>query len=351
MKFLKSEGSSTMTSMYIQNILEQPASLNATMDSIDRLPYTDQYYQKLQSGEIRRVVLTGMGSSYHALHPLLIRLTQENIMAQMIETSELVHFMGNILQPSTLVIAVSQSGQSAETIQLLKLCNGKVPIIGITNTKSSPLAIHSDTAIITQAGDEHSVSCKTYVSALAALTWIGDRLIGTTDEFSKIIEAPRAVADYLAHCEDHVQWFLELMNGINKIFLVGRGASLSAVGTGALIIKESSRFAAEGMSCAAFRHGPMETTSSESMLVVYKGTKPTEKLNVDLYSRILELGGKSVLICTSPELNAITLPPIPIEAMPILEILPAQMLSVALARLHGIIPGDFIFGNKITSTE
>ena len=340
-----------MQSPYINNILEQPDSLEATLDSIDRLRDLDQLFSQLNKGQIQRIILTGMGSSFHALHPLYLRLSQANIMAQMVETSELVHYFADLLQPSTLMIAVSQSGQSNEIVQLIKLCDGKVPFLGITNTPGSPLAEKSDPVIITQAGEEHSVSCKTYITSMVALSWVGDQLMRKTAEYPKLHEAPQAIAAYLERLESHVQWFMEQMRDINCLYLVGRGPSLSAVGTGSLIIKEAARFPTEGMSSAAFRHGPLEMTSPHSMLMVYEGNEKTAKLNCQLSNEVLKLKGKSILIHAGSDLLASSLPSVSDPTLPLVEILPAQMLSIALAKMKGTIPGEFRFGHKITIME
>ena len=64
------------------------------------------------------------------------------------------------------------------------------------------------------------------------------------------------------------------LRGMRHLFLTGRGSSLSAVGTGALIIKEAARVHAEGMSSAAFRHGPIEMLRPDMLIAVYQGRCP-----------------------------------------------------------------------------
>jgi glutamine---fructose-6-phosphate transaminase (isomerizing) len=64
-----------------------------------------------------------------------------------------------------------------------------------------------------------------------------------------------------------------MLGGIRHLFLVGRGSSLAAVGTGALMVKESDHFHAEGMSSAAFRHGPFEMLSPETFVFVFSANK------------------------------------------------------------------------------
>jgi len=93
-----------------------------------------------------------------------------------------------------------------------------------------------------------------------ALQWLADvvceRDLRRTRQ--ELRAASPAVRDYLARWKEHVQQLAKTLGGIRHLFLVGRGSSHAAVGTGALIVKESDHFHAEGMSSAAFRHGPFE---------------------------------------------------------------------------------------------
>ena len=134
----------------------------------------------------------------------------------------------------------------------------------------------------------------------------------------------------------------------------GGGVSLAAAGTGGLIIKEAAHFPAEGMSCAAFRHGPLNMVSKRNFVLVYEGLEPTRAFNRNLVKDIQALGGNAALVEIDPVRDVFHLPAVPgvpPAGLAILEILPAQMLSVALARLNDHVPGQFTWGSKVTSTE
>lgn len=339
-----------MVSPYINDILEQPAALQRTLAGLEEAPSLRAFADALSSGGYRQVVLTGMGSSYHAFQPLFLRLVALGLMVQLAETSELVHYMSALIHPQTLFIAASQSGASAETVQLLDMCAGQADVIGITNTAGSALAMRARTAVITQAGDEFSVSCKTYIATLAALSWVGDQL-GAAPAFATLSSAPQKVASYLDHYLDHVAQLKTLFAPINKLYIAGRGASLAAVGTGALITKESARFPTEGMSSAAFRHGPLEIVSPAVQAIVLAGAPQTLTLNRQLVTDIQAAGGQVALVQSAPGTDAFHLPECPLEMLPILEILPLQMGSLALAELQGFEPGRFRHATKVTSIQ
>jgi len=135
------------------------------------------------------------------------------------------------------------------------------------------------------------------------------------------------------------------------LFLVGRGTSLAAAGTGALIIKEADHIHAEGMSSAAFRHGPLEMLAEDSFVLVFEGDKRTAEFNRRLFADLREQRVSAQLAGEAAELPVFRLPATPDSVRPILEILPAQMMTLALAALAGREPGVFEVARKITTTE
>lgn len=338
---------------YLEDILAQPAALRATLEGLAATAPLPAWAHDLKASGFSRLVLTGMGSSFHALHPLLLRLVQQGICAQMIETSELIHHAMALLEAGSLVVAVSQSGKSIEIVQMLKRLGPGCRVIGVTNTHGSPLAQQAGAVVLTRAGAETSVSCKTYLATLAALCWLGDQLVGDPSQaqFSQLSDAPQRVAEYLSGWQEYQADLVQRLRSTRHLFLVGRGASLAAVGTGGLIIKEAAHFPAEGMSSAAFRHGPLEMVSPATFVLVYQGSTETSDLNGKLAVDIQAYGGQAALVKASPEGGAFDLSGDAPALSPLLEILPAQMLSLALAKLGGIEAGHFTRLKKVTAEE
>jgi glutamine---fructose-6-phosphate transaminase (isomerizing) len=338
---------------YLRDILDQPQALEDTLASLDDPKPLRAIAAKLQQGRFRTVVLTGMGSSFHALHPLSLELVNHGFMAIMVETSELVHYKRRLFDPETLIIAVSQSGQSAEVVRLLEINAGKSTVVAVTNTPGSPLAQCAHVTILSKAGKEFSVSCKTYLTALMALQWLTDILCKRDLERvrQQLRQASPSVRSYLTTWKQHVQSLTQLLEGARHLFLVGRGASLAAVGTGALIVKESDHFHAEGMSSAAFRHGPFEMLSHEIFVLVFGGERRTHALNLRLLEDIREQRGRAEFVGWDAEFLPCRLPSIPRSIQPILEILPVQMITLALAAQAGREPGRFELATKVTTKE
>jgi glutamine---fructose-6-phosphate transaminase (isomerizing) len=338
---------------YVRDILDQPSALRKTLTQIGPPRDLKLLAAKLNRGQFERIVLTGMGSSFHVLHPLNLALVAAGFTAILVETSELIHYANRFFDRRTLVVAVSQSGQSAEMVRLLEMNRRQSPIIAVTNSPRSPLAAGANAALLTQAGKEFSVSCKTYLTALLAIQWLGDVLCERNLRRTRqeLAQAPLAVACYLDNWKDNVRTLADQLTRIRHLFLVGRGASLAAVGTGALIIKESAHFHAEGMSSAAFRHGPLEMLSHETFVLVFAGDPKTKELNYRLWQDIREKDGKAEIVGETGSGLPYYLPAVPTSLLPILEILPVQMITLALAASRGREAGRFELASKITTVE
>lgn len=339
---------------YFHDLLEQGNALRRTLAK----PLPDslsEFARMLANPQPPFVLLTGMGSSFHALHPLANQLADRGVPFTMLETSELIYYARGLLGPNTLLIAVSQSGRSAEMIRLLQLNAGLSRVIGVTNDADSPLARSSDAVISIHAGRESSVSCKTYVATLLALCRLGLALFTHKSDQAASQAALAAIPDavdlYINNWRDHVDQAQESLQNTRNLVLAGRGSSLATAGTGGLILKESARFPAEGMSAAAFRHGPLEMVNRHLFLLVFEGPERSAALNQGLVNDVQDLGGTAELVSSHSRLTVYQIPSADDSLRPILEILPVQMISLALAAREGFEAGAFKLASKITAVE
>jgi glucosamine--fructose-6-phosphate aminotransferase (isomerizing) len=338
---------------YLRDILGQPEALAATLRGLQISPELERLAARVREGCFRRIVLTGMGASFHALYPLFLRLNQRGHTALVVETSELVHSLAQWLEPETLLVAVSQSGESAEIVRLASENCHRAALVAVTNGAASPLARQAEALLLMQAGSEFSVSCKTYVTALMALHWLGGLLCGDDEAtaLAELSQAAPAADSYLVPWRENVAAMAAELGDVRHLFLLGRGASLAAAGEGALIFKESVRIHAEGMSGAAFRHGPLEMLNGETFAVVFAGAGATRTLQARLRDDLRRMGCATAWIQQDAVPASWNIPAAPAGIVPILEILPVQMLTLALAANAGIEAGRFARVAKITSKE
>ncbi len=330
---------------YIQDILDQPRSLRDTVSALR--PLTG-----LAEVGDRTLILTGMGGSLAILHAAHQQLLNAGFRSVMMETSELLDSTPNLLRQDAVAIVVSQSGASAEIVRLLDR-PGRPRIIGITNTADSPLATRADAVVLTHAGHEASVSCKTAVTAMAALHWVVAQLtaadLGATRR--ELAQLAPAFDAYLTRWEEHVVEMQEAMATTRDLFVVGRGGSIAAAELGGMIQKEATGLHGEGMSSAAFRHGPFEMLNPEVFVLILEGAPEVRERNRKLLDDVLQAGGKGAVAgCENCE-GAFQLPEVAGPLMPVVEMLPSQIASIALADLRGREPGKFEKITKVTATE
>jgi glucosamine--fructose-6-phosphate aminotransferase (isomerizing) len=120
---------------------------------------------------------------------------------------------------------------------------------------------------------------------------------------------------------------------------------------GGLIVKEAAHLHSEGLSSAAYRHGPIEMLSPEVYVVVYEGDSSVAPLNRGLAGDIRKAGGRVALSGTGAELDVFRLPEVSSAARPIIEMLPVEMITLAAAALAGREPGRFERITKVTAVE
>jgi glucosamine--fructose-6-phosphate aminotransferase (isomerizing) len=338
---------------YLRDILDQPRALEETHRLMESPPALDTLAGRLIDGHYDRVVLTGMGSSYHGLHPLHLRLVESGAHVITAESSELLHYQRGLLEGRTLLVLLSQSGRSAEIVRLLEEARGRLETIGVTNTADSPLAREATAAVLTHAGKEATVSCKTHVAAQMVLGWLGARLTGGDAQKTReaLAASIPAVRDYLAAWRSHVEELAVLLDGARAVFYFGRGPSLATVGAAGLITKEAAHVPSEGMSGGAFRHGPMEILDGAVFVLGFAGDARTRALSESLVADVRAAGGRAHLAAEDASVAALRLPAVPDVARPVVELLPVEMITLALAALDGREAGTFRVGGKVTTTE
>jgi len=216
---------------------------------------------------IQRIVLVACGTSYHSAivgRFMLERLT--GITAEVDLGSE-YRYRDAVVGPETLVVALSQSGETADTLGAVKTARAKgAPIIGITNVVGSALSREATGTLYTHAGPEIGVaSSKTFTSTLIALyllaLWLGRRRGALLAEDGRkhiqgLLELPRLMERTLELEPAVADLARELSRHKNFLFL-GRGINYPLALEGALKLKELSYVHAEGYPAGEMKHGPI----------------------------------------------------------------------------------------------
>jgi len=337
--------SESATPPYIADIRSQPEALQRLLDRglsaeaaalLRRLP------------TFGRVVMTGMGASLHALYPGFLALAATGVPVWCIEAAELLSDAGGLVTADSLLWVTSQSGRSAEIAPLLARSPRPRAILGVTNDMTGPLAAAADAVIELCSGEEHTVGTRSYLNSLAAHLMATEAALGRPVP-RDVYDMPGRLAGYLQQWDDHVAaWDAAVSQDI--LFTVGRGASLAAARTGALIVKEAAKTPLEAMSAPQFRHGPLEMADGSTCVIVLPGTA-ADAVRGDRLAADLSAVGANVVRLAAGHGPGPWMPEVRADGTrPIAEIMPFQLLSVLLAQRRGLEPGAFRQIGKVTTT-
>jgi glucosamine--fructose-6-phosphate aminotransferase (isomerizing) len=341
---------------YINDILSQPAALRTALEHYPA-EQLEPLRSRLQKGDFDRIVLTGMGSSLNAAYPAWLNLLSLPLPVLFVNTAELLHYGQSAIGTRTLLWINSQSGRSVEILRLLDSIKGSRPAfqLSMSNYLDSPMALSADLAVPIHAGEESTVSTKTYINMLAVLLLASSQLTGKGWQAlrSSMQEAADLIEAYLADWQARVDELDAMLGEVDQFLILGRGASMAAVWNGSLINKEAAKCAFEGMNTADFRHGPMELASPRLTVLMLEGAPQTAAINRELALDVVRRGGKVVWLASRPdeELPTLRLPEVTEGVRPLVEILPLQILTIAMAHRNGFEPGKFRHVGKVTMQE
>jgi glutamine---fructose-6-phosphate transaminase (isomerizing) len=319
--------------------------------------------RELASPGIPPIVFTGMGSSYDACYPAVADLAGDGIPAMMVDSSELLHFRMNIVGPGSLVIAVSQSGESAEVVRLGRTLADRPDrprIVSVTNGLDSSLPRLADLAFDTSAGDETGPSTMTFAASLVVLAALARTLRGVLPEAAvEQIELGSELAalagETLLADEALAGRLAALFEGAAAAVILGRGPARAAAEMGALTIKEAAAFPVESLQTAQFRHGPLELAGPGLAAVVLATEAATEDLDLSLARQLVD-SGSSVLVVSREAIQMQGATVVPIGSLdpclaPAVSIVPSQLIAWRLAGRKGREPGSYYRASKVTLDE
>lgn len=339
---------------YVRDILSQPEALVSALQAFDATALKDVSAQ-LKAGAYDRVVLTGMGASYHSGYPAWLMLSQGSVPVLWVDAAELIHHARKLVTPRTLLWMTSQSGRSAEIAAALSggRLNQPATLIATVNDLQSPLAAAAAVCLPMQAEPEATVSTRTYVNSLALGQLGAIALLGGDVEWARrdLLETAAAMKECLADWRGLKRRLADLIGFPRRLVLLGRGSSLCSAFSGALVLSEAAKYLATPFEVAQFRHGPLEIAGPDLTVLIFEGEESTRELNFDMLRELREAGATAFCIGSTAQEWQLPIPAVPIIGLPLMEIVPIQALSVHLAEAIGVTPGDFFRIGKVTLKE
>jgi glucosamine--fructose-6-phosphate aminotransferase (isomerizing) len=341
----------------LKEIFEQPKSIADSMrgryhigsGSVSLGGIID-YEQKIANA--KRIVIVACGTSWHAglvgeyLIEDLARIPVE------VEYASEFRYRNPIIGEDDVVIAISQSGETADTLAALELAKSKgATIIGICNVVGSTISRITDAGSYTHAGPEIGVaSTKAFTSQVTVLLLLALRLghkKGSILEsrFQQLLaaleEIPANVEEALQSA-DQVKYIADQYKDAKNFLYLGRGYNFPVALEGALKLKEISYIHAEGYPAAEMKHGPIALIDEEMPVVVIATKKGSYEKVISNIQEVKARKGKIIAVVTKGDTAAaeladhvLEIPETEEELVPILASIPLQLLSYYIAVMRG----------------
>ncbi len=343
----------------LKEIMEQPRALSDTIRgrahvdppavTLEDVPFTDA-----DLARIKRVLIIGMGTSLHAA--MIGRWYMEHlggVPADFDNASEF-RYREPLLAPETLVVSVSQSGETVDTLAAMAHVKQvwhapQVTICNVAGAESTRMAEGS--AIYLRCGPEIGVaSTKCFSASMAALYLLACRIghargrldaAGLETVLGQLLTVP-SLADQMLQQDHRYETVARMLSGVEHLLYLGRGLQYPIAMEGALKCKEISYIHAEGYPAGEMKHGPIALIDDRVPVVVLA---PRDALYEKMWSNIQQVkarGGTVVALGTEGDraLEAtvdafLPLPDVPALILPFATAVPVQLIAYHLAALRG----------------
>jgi glucosamine--fructose-6-phosphate aminotransferase (isomerizing) len=340
----------------LKEIYEQPEALeNAMRGRLQDADATAHFgglnLMPRQLRRIDRVILTACGTSYHAalvgeyLFEEFARLPVE------VEYASEFRYRNPPIDRNTIVIAITQSGETADTLAALRESKRKGhPTLAICNVVGSSIAREADGGVYLHAGPEIGVaSTKAFTSQVTVLAmlalYLGRMRHLSSIQGSRIVEELRAMPDQMRQaldCHDHVRHIAQKYHHVHNFLYLGRQYLYPVALEGALKLKEISYIHAEGYPAAEMKHGPIALVDTETPSVFLMPRGPVYEKVMSNLEEVKARGGPLIAVaCEGDDEIAeradevIYVPDVPDYLQPLIAAVPLQLLAYHIAVLRG----------------
>jgi len=341
----------------LKEIFEQPRAVEDTMRGRVSIEGSGVATELMglddpSARRIRRVVLVACGTSYHAA---LVGKYWVEALTQVpaeVELASEYRVREPLVDPNDLVVAVSQSGETLDTLEAVRVArDGGARILAVANVLDSAIPRAADGALYTHAGPEIGVaSTKCFTAQLTALFMLAvhlGRRRGTLDLararklLEELLQIPAKMREVLEQ-SDHIAELAQRHAAARDFLFLGRWISFPIALEGALKLKEISYIHAEGYAAGEMKHGPIALIDEQMPVVVVMPRDGSLEKILGNVQEVLARGGKVIAVATRDEpalaqldVERIEIPPLWAHLTPLVTVLPLQLLAYHIADLKG----------------
>ena len=343
----------------LKEIAEQPAAVSDTLlgHFVDgRIVLDEQRLSDQELREVDKVFIVACGTAYHS--GLLAKYAIEHWtrLPVEVELASEFRYRDPVLDRGTLVIAISQSGETADTLEAVRHAkNQKAKVLAVCNTNGSQIPREADAVLYTRAGPEIGVAAtKTFLAQVAANYLVGLALAqarGTkySDEVAREYRELEAMPDLIDQVLNHLDPVAELGRRFadsSAVLFLGRHVGYPVALEGALKLKELAYMHAEGFAAGELKHGPIALIEDGlPVIVVMPSPKNAAMLHAKLLSNIREIQARGAVTIVVAEEgddtvrpyadHMIEIPAVSTLFQPLLSTVPLQVFAAAVARARG----------------
>jgi glutamine---fructose-6-phosphate transaminase (isomerizing) len=341
----------------LKEIFEQPTTLAASMRgriNVDQNNVTIAGFidNKERFLNAKRIIITACGTSWHAGLIGMYAIEEFARIPVEVEYSSEFRYRKPVISKDDVVIAISQSGETADTLAAIELAKSYGAFIfGICNVVGSSIARAANSGCYTHVGPEIGVaSTKAFTAQVTVLTMLAlmiGRAKGTLDEarylqiVSELGKIPDKIAEILKQ-NDHIAEFAKTFTYAQNFIYLGRGFNYPVALEGALKLKEISYIHAEGYPAAEMKHGPIALISQEMPVVVIAPHCSTYEKIVSNIQEVKARKGRIISVVTEGDEvvrnmsdYTITIPKTEECLAPLLAVVPLQLLAYHIAVVKG----------------
>ncbi len=340
----------------MKEIIEQPNVISATISprlkngniELDGINFTKEYLENLQ-----KICVVACGSAYHVgcvAKYFIEKLTKKPVE---VDLASEFRYRSPIIDKKPLVIIISQSGDTADTLAALreaKFLGARV--LSIVNVVGSSIANESDDVLYTWAGPEIAVATtKAYSTQLSLIyllaLYIGKILHTVSDEeYSRFIDnvesLPQKISEILRK-ENQIQQIANKYYDFEKIFFIGRNIDYAVCMEGSLKLKEISYIHSEAYAAGELKHGTISLIDSETLVIAVATLDEIFDKTLSNIREVRSRGAKVLSITTEDKSEKISqvsdeiiyIPKSYSTTTPSLSVIPLQLLSYHIAKLRG----------------
>lgn len=338
----------------LKEIFEQPQALEDTLSAYvaDNLPNLAPALPDKLLEQLGTVHLVSCGT---AMHACMVGKTAIESLARVpaqVEVASEFRYQNPILLPGDLVVTVSQSGETSDTLAALQLAKERgIPTLAIVNVPGSSLARAADMVLYTQAGPEIAVaSTKAYSVQLAVLYLIAIRMAWARKalpdarcrQLTRALCSIPAMQQPLLRQAEEMKMAAQALQNASDLFFVGRGMDYSLSLEGSLKLKEISYIHSEAYAAGELKHGTISLVTDGTPIValatqsaVYEKTLSNVKEAKARGARVLLLCGQNAQVPDELADEVVRLPQCEELFTPLLTILPLQLLAYYTSVLRG----------------